>query len=565
MWKFFKRNGVKFMEPPSMFEQLEERVVLNATIATPGITNQHVTENELPNLHANTLSISVVPSNPSPTQTYSLSVNEGSGWETLAQYDANHPQSDLNIDPSSGLITWHPNNLDALTNSGHLALQATATDSADSTTATTSTINVTVDPVAPQFTTSPSSPVAVVEQPGSQDLNVVTGHQVLASSIDGYGAQYSILTSQLQGATIDPNTGDISFMTPAQIPASGQTSGAATDYLLTVQVADGHGDSTTTVVDLHVTQEAAQFTSQNSTTVSEGQELLFPVDTNTQDQGKTVTYSALAAISDPSGSTNATTLAADLSWLSIDPHTGVISGIPTNSQVGTWTFDVHVNGQDGSQDQTFTLAVKPASPNFLNVPLDSNGNGVGIYDVTPQNSGHVDPLYTTTVLELSGPQQFQFVTDEQGQAPIDPLHPLVDPTHPNGYGYSIIGYTDPTGMYHTYDPAHDPGSTWFSIDPSTGVLTATPTGANVSSNPYTVYVEFNNGFGDNSLVHQPNASDGYGVSHAALNVYVDDVQNQFVSSSYAIWTEGTASTAPGTNGTRRYSRGWCYLSLHHYS
>jgi hypothetical protein len=184
--------------------------------------------------------------------------------------------------------------------------------------------------------------------------------------------------------------------------------------------------------------------------------------------------------------------------LTIDETTGVISWNPTNKDVTdaatTYDFVVHAEhkatGETG--DITFHLAVENKLPMFLN----------GEHNI-----------YMT---ESSGVQTFNFQTDDEG-----------DPTTLNGY--SLLSY------HGGAVPA------WLQIDPGTGLLSGTPTNADVtaSGSPHEVVVQFSDGHGGTII-------SGVG-SQPHFYLSVQNLANEFTSPASTTWLEDAGTSNPTIN------------------
>jgi uncharacterized repeat protein (TIGR01451 family) len=103
--------------------------------------------------------------------------------------------------------------------------------------------------------------------------------------------------------------------------------------------------------------------------------------------------------------------AATASWLSIDTHTGLLSGAPSAADAGPHTFTLNANlqGDGGSVSQTFTLTVN--SPVTTTVPgaptigTATPGNGQATVDFTAPASDGGSPItgYTVTATDITNP------------------------------------------------------------------------------------------------------------------------------------------------------------------
>ncbi|MFT4945972.1 MAG: hypothetical protein ACI8TL_000201 [Natronomonas sp.] len=187
--------------------------------------------------------------------------------------------------------------------------------------ATTQTNTFTVDTVAPPAITTESLAAWTVEQGGYS--------QQLAASGGTEPYSWTITAGELpDGLALDESTGVITG-TPAQ----------AGNFTFTVEVTDA--DNTVTTRELAITINAPFTVSE--TEVAGGM------------QG--VTYSEQITITDGTGPYSYAVVDWELpDALTLDPETGVISGIPTAA--GTYSFIVEVTDASGASSiQTFTIEV----------------------------------------------------------------------------------------------------------------------------------------------------------------------------------------------------------------
>ncbi|MCH7763587.1 MAG: DUF1573 domain-containing protein, partial [Candidatus Marinimicrobia bacterium] len=155
-----------------------------------------------------------------------------------------------------------------------------------------------------------------------------------------------------------------------------------------------------------------------------------PVITSTADTTATEDqfYSYTVTATDVEGDTLVYSLTIQPSWLSIDSASGVVSGTPTNDDVGDTIIAVKVEDGHGGQDtQTYTLYV-------------SNTND--------------PPVITTTS--------------------------LTDATEDVAYLYSVVASDVDIGDILTFSLFLSPS--WLSIGGSTGMLSGTPTNDDVGTN-----------------------------------------------------------------------------------
>jgi len=220
-------------------------------------------------------------------------------------------------------------------------------------------------------------------------------------------------------------------------------------------------------------------------------------------------------------------------WLSIDGITGVLSGTPTNSDVGTVDIEVRVEDQSGqSVSQTFSLEVRNTNDSpfvtqqiatqtatagtpfslaagdrfddpdlihgdMLTFSALADGEALpawlsinpqtGLVEGTPAEGdvGSLEVEVTATDEDdESDSQTFTLNVLSPNEAPqvvseIDDTAAAVD----EPFALDVSGnFTDPDGDSLTFSaalPNEDPLPGWLSIDPLTGILSGTPAGGDV--------------------------------------------------------------------------------------
>ncbi len=235
------------------------------------------------------------------------------------------------------------------------------------------------------------------------------------------------------------------------------------------------------------------FTSTAPTSVSEGIEYTYTVTTS-DDDGDTVTVTA-------------TTIP---SWLSFNTATNVLSGTPSNSDIGN--HSIVLTARDSNQatetaTQSFTIVVNPNQPpSFTSTPVTSVSEGVeytytvttsdlnpgdivtviatikpswlsftnNVLSGTPSNSNvgnHSIVLTATDINSASATQSFTIVVDPN-QPPSFTSTPVtsVPVREPYIYGVTI---TDPNpGDIVTVTATKKPN--WLSFNQTTNILSGTP-------------------------------------------------------------------------------------------
>ncbi len=173
-------------------------------------------------------------------------------------------------------------------------------------------------------------------------------------------------------------------------------------------------------INLNDINDAPTITSTALTTATEDNSYSYTLTATDVDTGDTLTMSA------PTLPT----------WLSFDPVTGVLSGMPTNAEVGNHNVTLRVNDGTVNVDQSFTIMV-------------SNTNDA--------------PTFTSTA--------------------------ITNATEDSSYNYTFTASDPDVGDTLILSAPTLP--TWLSFDPATGVLSGTPTNADVGD--HSVVLRVNDG------------------------------------------------------------------------
>jgi predicted transcriptional regulator len=137
-------------------------------------------------------------------------------------------------------------------------------------------------------------------------------------------------------------------------------------YWVNMSVDDGNGgldwtNFTLTVINVN---DAPVITTGDDATADE--DVLYDIDYDANDDdGDTLTWS----------------LAVQPPWLSIDANTGLLSGMPDNSEVGPWTVNVTVtDGNDGWDWRNFTITVQNKQPTITTPDITNAVEDVAYYN-----------------------------------------------------------------------------------------------------------------------------------------------------------------------------------------
>ncbi|PWF63581.1 hypothetical protein CBX96_09840 [Shewanella sp. BC20] len=229
-------------------------------------------------------------------------------------------------------------------------------------------------------------------------------------------------------------------------------------------------------------------------------------------------YTFVARDSDVGGSImlSAVTLP---SWLSFNSSTGVLSGTPSNANLGSHAVVLRATDVDGlTAEQSFmivvtkvngapvitstalTSATQDAVYSYTLVATDSDvgdsltlsavtlpswlsfNAATGVLSGTPSNANlgsHAVVLRATDVDGLTAEQSFMIVVTKVNGAPVITSTALTSATQDAAYSYTLVATDSDVGDSLTLSAVTLPS--WLSFNAATGVLSGTPTNANVGS------------------------------------------------------------------------------------
>ncbi|HEV3062791.1 MAG TPA: putative Ig domain-containing protein, partial [Vicinamibacterales bacterium] len=263
-------------------------------------------------------------------------------------YSLDAAPSGAAINPSTGVITWTPNETQG---PGNYGITVRATDNGSPPLSDVKSFNVTISDIAPTLTS-----------PGEQTVNELTplAFTLSASDPDLSAEQltYSIVNGALPGMSLDAQTGAFSW-TPSELQDGvGNVTFRVTDE-------DGASDSKTITIHVNEVNQAPVLTVTNPPVVVKTTSLSFPVASATEsdqaNDGITFTYS-LAQAGGP----------ATAIGVAIDPATGVLTWTPSADQAaGAYTFNVSVDDNTHSADSVVTkpITVTVSSVGIVNGDL----------------------------------------------------------------------------------------------------------------------------------------------------------------------------------------------------
>jgi hypothetical protein len=249
------------------------------------------------------------------------------------------------INPTTGTITWTPNNLQV----GNNAVEVEVLDGFGGSATQSFTITVANNP---PILTNPGTQQAAEDNLFTLDLS---------STDEGEGLTYTLeLTATPSGMVIDETIGEITW-TP-------DNSQVGTNTVIII-VNDGNGGTDTTSFDIIVanSNDLPIITTQPIRTATEDVLYTYDVDATDED-GDTLTFDLTDR---PAG-------------MIINPTTGLIQWTPDNSQVGNHLVGVQVFDGTGLVLQTFTISV-------------ANSNDAPVITSTPITTATQNTLYTYDV------------------------------------------------------------------------------------------------------------------------------------------------------------------------
>ncbi|MFH0816457.1 MAG: putative Ig domain-containing protein [Methanobacteriota archaeon] len=262
------------------------------------------------------------------------------------------------------------------------------------------------------------APVIITSDKKTTSEDMVYYNDYEASDIDPMDILTWELTTNANWLGIDTGTGVVSG-----IPSNSQVG----TYWVKVTVKDGNGGAAFHNFTLTVNNVNDPPIITTTDTLIASEDTLFYVDYNATDI-------------DPTGDTVIWKLKSNATWISINTNSGILNGLPTNSDVGVnWVNVSCEDGRGGKDYSNFTLTV-----------INSNDNPQ--ITSTPYNTATEDTPYQYIVKAVD-----------------------IDPT------------------YDTLTWTLDTNATWLFMESTTGKLMGTPTNANVGNNWVNITASDGNG------------------------------------------------------------------------
>jgi hypothetical protein len=435
----------------------------------------------------------------------------------------------MTINATNGLITWTPTNSQVGANSV-VVLVSDGDGGSDSQSFTLTVTNVNDSPTI----TSAPGPTAIEDVQYSYDVE--------SSDLEGDTLTFSLSTYPA-GMAIDNSSGLISWTpTNSQVGANS----------VVVLVSDGNGGSDTQSFTITVANanDPPTITSIPITTATEDSQYIYDVEASDIDSGDILSYILTAF---PTG-------------MSIDAAIGMIEWIPTNDQVGANSVVVIVSdGNGGNDTQSFAITVSNTNdaPSITSTPVimateevqytyDVEANdpeddtltyslstfpagmaidtASGLITWTPTNSQVGANSVVVLVSDGNGgndTQSFTITVANTNDAPTITSTPITSATEDEVYVYDVeatdIDVSDTLSYSLTSYPIG------MSIDETTGVISWTPTNAQVGTNSVTVLVSDGNSGTDSQTftITVTNANDPPTIISASITTATEDTQYSY--------------------------------------
>ena len=395
---------------------------------------------------------------------------------------------------------------------------------------------------------STPSVTAQIDVNAQNDVSTITSTAITGANEDS-AYSYTLTVS-------DVDTGDTLTLSAPTLPAwlsfdtgtgvlSGTPSNAEVgDHNVVLRVNDGTVDvDQNFTITVSNSNDAPTITSTALTSVTEDNAYSYTFTVSDVDAGDSLTLSA-------------PTLPA---WLSFNPTTGVLSGTPSNAEVGDHNVVLRVNDGTVDVDQNFTITVSnsndaptitstaimsatedsaysytftvsdvdPSDTLTLSAPTLpawlSFDTGTGVLSGTPSNAEVGDHNVVLRVNDgtVDVDQNFTITVSNSNDAPTITSTALTNATEDSAYSYSFTVSDVDSGDTLTLSAPTLPA--WLSFNPTTGVLSGTPSNAEVGD--HNVVLRVNDGTVDvdqSFTVTVSNSNDAPTITSTALTNVTED-------------------------------------------
>ena len=451
---------------------------------------------------------------------YTFAVNDVDVGDTLTLSAPTLPAW-LSFDPATGILSGTPSNAEVGTHNVVLRVNDGTVDVDESFTITVSNAN---------------------------DAPTITSTAVTTATED---AAYSYTF-----AVNDVDVGDTLTLSaptlPAWLsfdPATGILSGTPSNaevgtHNVVLRVNDGTVDvDESFTITVSNANDAPTITSTAVTTATEDAAYSYTFTVNDVDVGDTLTLSA-------------PTLPA---WLSFDPATGILSGTPSNAEVGTHNVVLRVNDGTVDVDESFTITVSNANdaPTITSTAVTtatedaaysytftvndvdvgdtltlsaptlpawlSFDPATGILSGTPSNAevGTHNVVLRVNDGTVDVDESFTITVSNANDAPTITSTAVTTATEDAAYSYTFTVNDVDVGDTLTLSAPTLPA--WLSFDPATGILSGTPTNAEVGT--HNVVLRVNDGTVDvdeSFTITVSNANDAPTITSTAVTTATED-------------------------------------------
>ncbi|MBB1391433.1 putative Ig domain-containing protein [Shewanella sp. SG44-6] len=474
------------------------------------------------------------------------SVNEDSGYSFIPSASDDDSGDSLSFSITNK-PTW------ASFNSGNGQLSGTPTNADVGTTAgiviSVNDGNVTIALTAFSITVVNTNDAPVISGNPAASVNEDSGYSFTPSASDddsGDSLSFSI-TKKPTWASFNGTNGQLSG-TPTNADV-GTTAG------IVISVSDGSVTTALTAFSISVvnTNDAPVISGNPATSVNEDSGYSFTPTASDDDSGDSLSFSI----------TNKPT------WASFNSTNGQLSGTPTNSDVGT-TAGIVISVNDG----TVTIALTAFSiivANTNDVPVissiailtamqdqvyqytfvvtdDDSGDVLTFYAVvkpdwlnfntatavlsgTPTNAdvgSHIVSLKVTDSAGLSAEQSFSISVNNINDAPEITSIAVISATQDQIYNYTLVASDADIGDSLSLNALVKPS--WLSFDTVTGVLSGTPTNADVGSHVVSLKVTDSAGLSaeQNFSISVNNVNDAPVISSTAITTATQDLVYNYI-------------------------------------
>ncbi|QIR15124.1 putative Ig domain-containing protein [Shewanella aestuarii] len=423
---------------------------------------------------------------------FTPSVSDDDTGDTLTFSISNKPTW-ASFNSSNGQLSGTPTNADVGTTSG---IVISVNDGTETVSLSAFDITVTNTNDAPVISGSPATSV-------NEDA-VYSFTPSVSDDDTGDTLTFSI-SNKPTWASFNSSNGQLSG-TPTNADV-GTTSG------IVISVNDGTETVSLSAFDITVTNtnDAPVISGSPATSVNEDAVYSFTPSVSDDDTGDTLTFS----------------ISNKPTWATFNSSNGQLSGTPTNADVGT-TSGIVISVNDGTEtvslsafditvtntndapvisSTAITAAIQDVLYSYTLVATDADADdvltlsavtkpswlsfdvGSGVLSGTPTNAdvgSHAVTLKVTDKAGLNAEQSFTITVSNSNDAPVISSTAITAATQDVLYSYTLVATDVDADDILTLSAVTKPS--WLSFDVGSGVLSGTPTSADVGSHPVTLKV-----------------------------------------------------------------------------